>query len=78
MHTTCSNNSLSLTRSLNGMGILGHGTKGGLEVVVDLVYVLVQSLVVEESVEEVVPGILNDSTQEAATQDGVPAREVRT
>ena len=45
-----------------------------------LVNVLVDAVVVEQAVEEVVPGVLDDSTEETPTQNGVPVgiRQIRT
>jgi len=63
---------LSLTESLEGVGILRCHAEGSLVVVVDLVDVFVEAFVVCESVDPVVPRVLYDSTQEDTTTNVIP------
>ena len=56
------------------MSIFGHHPEGGLEVVVDLVHVLVETSVVQQLVDEVVPRVLKYQTADQLTNQNVPIR----
>ncbi len=56
------------------MRVLRHHAERRLEVVVHLVDVFVDALVVQRSVQEVVPRVLNHETNDAPRQRVVPAQ----
>lgn len=52
--------------------VLGLHPEGSLELVMDFVDVFINPLVVQEAVQEIVPGVLNHGTAEAPRHDPVP------